>query len=68
MIKSPSAQSNNKSLYNIENYNKNFSNDIEQYTSSYLSIIKFFIQLISGSTEVKDFNYCEFLILRGMEC
>lgn len=68
MIKSPSAQSNNKSLYNIENYNKRFSNDIEQYTSSYLSIIKFFIQLICGSSEVKDFNYCEFLILRGMEC
>ena len=68
MIKSPSVQSNNKSLHNIENYKKEFSGNIEEYTNSYSVLIKYFIQTICNSSEIRDFKQCEFLILRGTEC
>lgn len=68
MIKSPSVQSNNKSLYNIENYKKNFSNKLEEYTNTYVLLIKTFIHLICESSEITEFEYCEFIILRGIEC
>jgi len=68
MIKSPSIQSNSKSLYNIDNYKKNYSNEIQDYINSYVVLIKYFIQLICESSEIKDLENCKFLILRGVDC
>ena len=68
MIKSPSVQSTNKSLFNIENYNKEFINSINTYSKNYLVHIKDLLELIHKCSDINSYTYFKFITLRGVEC
>ena len=68
IIKSPSLQSNNKSLDNIVNYKEKYEETITTYSTGYIKIIKYFVKLTCESPEINDLKYFEFICQRGVEC
>ena len=57
-----------KSLHNVENYNKTFDYDeISEYISKYSFLIKEYINLASENIFIQNPTYYKFIIERGME-
>ena len=57
-----------KSLYNVENYNKTFDyDDISEYINKYSFLIKEYINLASENIFIQNPTYYKFIIERGIE-
>jgi hypothetical protein len=66
-IKNISDKENDYSLYNVDNYYKNFNCDICEILNKYIYLINEFLKFILEKTKIKNNNYVKFIIIRGYE-
>jgi hypothetical protein len=60
----------NSSIYsfdNLDNYNENLNNTSNEIIKKYCEIICEFLKIIFEKIKIKKNNYCQFIILRGVD-
>ena len=55
------------SFDNLDNYNQNLNNTLNEIIKKYCEIIYEFLKFIFKKIKIKNNNYCQFIILRGVD-
>ena len=55
------------SFDNLDNYNQNLNNNSNEIIKKYCEIIYEFLKIIFEKIKIKKNNYCQFIILRGVD-